>query len=121
VCKTLVTAREAFEAKKLAQKYGVIGKVAGLYRTAGYKIESINVNEDADLNFLAVKRGEKLGVKVFTKSTYVPVEIVEKLKKACEELKSRPILILYGSGPKLKDEIITKAKELGVSIRRVRP
>ena len=117
----MVTAKEAFDAKKLAQKYGVVGKVAGLYRTAGYKIDILDTKEEANVNFIASKRGEKLGVKVFMKSTYVPQDILEKLKSVAEEKGFKPILVLYGAGPKLKDDVISRAKELGISIRRVRP
>ncbi len=117
----MVTAKEAFEAKKLAQKYGIVGKVAGTYRTAGYRIEILETDESAKVNFIASKRGEKLGIKVFLKSSYVPLEVVEELKNAAEEKGFKPILVLYGSGPKLKDDVIEKAKELGVSLKRVRP
>ncbi len=117
----LVTAKEMFDAKKLAQKYGIIGKVAGLYRIAGHKIDITDTNEEAEVNFIASKRNERLGIKVFAKNTYVPVEVIEKLRKAADENKFKPILVLYGTGPKLKDDALNKAKELEVSLKRVRP
>ncbi len=116
----VVTAKEMFDAKKLAQKYGVVGKVAGLYRMAGYKVDVLSADEGADVNFIASKRNEKLGVKVFVKNIYVPLDIVEKLKKAADEKKFKPILVLYGAGPKLKDDVLNKIKELNISIKRVR-
>ncbi|MEB3765683.1 MAG: hypothetical protein GSR77_05925 [Desulfurococcales archaeon] len=117
----MVTAREAFEAKKLASKYGSVGKVAASYRTAGYKIsENIDINPGAKYNFIASKKGEKLVVKVYEKSSNVPVEVLDNLASAAKELGGKPLLVLYGAGPKLTGEIREKAKELGVSIRRLR-
>jgi len=115
----MTTAREAFEAKKLEAKYGVVGKVAGLYRRAGYDVVVETVDEEADYNFIAKKKGEKLIVKVYKKSGKVPVEVVEKLAGAAGE-GVKPILVVYGAGPKLTGELQAKAKELGVSVRRVR-
>ena len=116
----MVTAREAFEAKKLAQKYGVIGKVAGLYRMAGYEVEVKDTSDGAEFNFIARKRRESLIVKVYTKNNHVPLDVVEKLAKAGSEGGYKPILVLYGRGPKVTTELINKAKELNVSLRRVR-
>ncbi|NOZ31102.1 MAG: hypothetical protein GXO68_04040 [Crenarchaeota archaeon] len=116
----MTTAREAFEAKKLAQKYGVVGKVAGRYREAGYKVDVVTTDEEAGYNFTAYKKGEKLAVKVFHKSGQVPVEVVEKLASEAKEQEYKPILVLYGAGPKLSESVLSRAGELGVSIRRVR-
>ena len=116
----MTTAREAFEAKKLAQKYGVIGKVAGRYREAGYKVDVLTTDEEVPYHFTAVKKGEKLAIKVYHKSGGVPVEVVEKLAEKAKEEDYKPILVLYGAGPKLSEPVLTKAGELGVSIRRVR-
>jgi hypothetical protein len=113
----MVTAREAFEARKLAQKYGVIGKVAGSYRTAGYNVKIVSTDDDAPYNFEATKRGEKLLVKVYSKTWPIPPEIIDKLSTAGE---GKKILALYGAGPRVAREVIEKAKESGVSIRRVR-
>jgi predicted RecB family endonuclease len=116
----MTTAKEAFEAKKLAQKYGVIGKVAGRYRESGYKVDVLTTDDEADYNFTAVKKGEKLAIKVYHKSGTVPVEVVEKLAGKSKEEGFKPILILYGAGPKLTEQVSAKAGELSVSIRRVR-
>ena len=117
----MVTAKEAFEAKKLAAKYGVVGKVAGRYRIAGYQIEILDPSEEAIANFIAYKRGEKLIVKVYNKAGYIDTSVIEKLSHEASSRNSKGILILYGAGPKVKGELIEKAKELGISIRRVRP
>ncbi|MCE4624690.1 MAG: hypothetical protein F7C35_02340 [Desulfurococcales archaeon] len=113
----MTTAREAFEAKKLAAKYGVVGKVAARYRTAGYQVVVKTTDEAAPFHFTATRKGEKLLVKVFHRVGQVPVEEVEKLAGAGE---GKKVLVLYGAGPKLSGEVTNKAKEVGVSIRRVR-
>jgi hypothetical protein len=113
----MVTAREAFEAKKLAQKYGVIGKVAGRYRTAGYDVKIVSTEEDAAYNFIATRKGERLLVKVYTKTGAVPLDIIEKLSEAGE---GKKVLALYGAGPRVTKELTNKAKEAGVSVRRFR-
>ncbi len=116
----MVTAKEAFEAKKLIAKYGVVGKVAARYRTAGYQVKVEKSDPESDYNFVAWKKGEKLVVAVYTKSGQVPEEAVEKVANAAKELGGKPILVLYGAGPKTTGSLVEKAKELGVSLRRVR-
>ncbi len=116
----MTTAREAFEAKKLAQKYGVIGKVAGRYVTAGYSVDVVTTDENAPINFTAVKKGERLAVKVFSKSGHVPVDVVSSLAAKAKESGYKPVLVLYGAGPKVTDELLGKIRDEGVSVRRVR-
>lgn len=116
----MTTAREAFEAKKLAEKYGVIGKVAGRYREAGYQVEVVAADEDSAYNFTAERRGERLAVKVAVKPGPVPVEVLEKLAGQAGEHGYKPMLVLYGSGPRLVKATATRAAELKVSVRRAR-
>ncbi|BAN90716.1 hypothetical protein [Aeropyrum camini] len=114
----MATAREAFEAKKLAARYGIVGKVAASYRMAGYEVDVMDGSAEAPAHFKAWRRGESLVVKVYQKSGRVPISVVEELASASGD--SKPVLVLYGSGPKLTSEVLEKARELGVSIRRFR-
>ncbi len=116
----MTTAREAFEAKKLAQKYGVIGKVAGRYVTAGYSVDVVTTDSTAPYHFTAVKKGEKLAVRVYEKSGRVPTSVVLELAEKAKSDGYKPILVLYGSGPKVTDEVVTVARDNNVVIRRVR-
>ena len=116
----MTTSREAFEAKKLAQKYGIIGRVAGRYVTAGYDVDVVTTDSSAPYHFTAVKRGEKLAVRVYEKSGHVPVDIIDLLADKAKTEGYRPVLILYGAGPRITEEIISRARESGVTIRRVR-
>ena len=113
----VTTGREAFEAKLLAMKYGVPGKVAGLYRSAGYQVDMVLSD---DLDFIARRKGEGLGVKVFQKPGQPPEELLDKLSAAAKERGLKPILVLYGAGPRISSELREKAKGLGISVRRVR-
>ena len=116
----MVTAEQAFEAKKLASRYGVPGKVAARYRMAGYEVEMLSNDPKAPLHFRAWKRRESLAVRVYWSSGKVPANVVEELASNAEG-KGRPVLVLYGAGPRVSEELLSKAKELGVSVRRVRP
>ncbi|MCE4613214.1 MAG: hypothetical protein F7C07_05215 [Desulfurococcales archaeon] len=116
----MATEREVFEAKKLEAKYGVIGKAAARYRMAGYNIEVVDDKEEAAANFVATKKGEKLAVKVFYRSGKVPQDAVEKLIEYSGKASARPVLVLYGSGPKITGELLDLIRSNNVSLRRMR-
>ncbi|MCE4610459.1 MAG: restriction endonuclease [Desulfurococcales archaeon] len=117
----MATAREAYEARLLASRYGPIGKVAGNYRVAGFQVKVISSSEDAPLNFIAWKKGgERLGVKVRVKSGPVDRSEIEALKAEAEKNNAKPILVLYGKGPRIARELVEEARRMGVSLKRVR-
>ena len=116
----MATARQLFEAKKLASKYGVVGKVAGRYVTAGFDVKVESTEEGAAYNFTAARKGEKYLVKVYARSGLVPVEVVDKLAEEASKAGARGVLVLYGAGPSLRGEALERAKEKGVTVRRVR-
>ena len=115
----MVTAREAFEAKKLVARYGVVGKVAARYRTAGYQVQVETTDPSASYNFTASKKGEKILVKVYQKTGQVPVSEVEALASAGPAA-AKKVLVLYGRGPRITKQLLDAAREKGVSLRRVR-
>ena len=114
----MVTAREAFEAKKLEARYGVVGKVAARYRIAGYQVQVETTDSSASYNFVATKKGEKILVKVYNKTGQVPVSVVEALAGSGPATKK--VLVLYGRGPKITRQLLDAAREKGVSLRRIR-
>ncbi|MEB3860842.1 MAG: hypothetical protein GSR84_01305 [Desulfurococcales archaeon] len=114
----MTTAREAFEAKALRRKYGVVGSVAARYRTAGYRVEVLG---GGAADFVARRRGEALAVKVYSRSGLVPASVVEELASYASSHGLKPVLALYGGGPRLSEDAAEKARGLGVSVRRVRP
>lgn len=116
----MVTAREKFIAKKLVEKHGVSGKVAGRYIYAGFSV-TFNVKVgDYVFDFIA-KKGEKYCIKVFDGKVTVTEDDVKKAADAANKLGCKPIIILYGSGPRVDERAIDVANELGVVFRRVRP
>lgn len=117
----MATEREAYEAKLLASRYGPVGKVAGNYRVAGFQVKVLNGSEEAPLNFIAWKKGgERLGVKVRVKSGVVDKSEIESLKAEAERNNAKPVLVLYGRGPRISRELVEEARRMGVSLRRVR-
>ncbi len=116
----MATEREVFEAKKLESKYGVVGKVAARYRMAGYAIEVVDEKEGAPVNFIASKKGEKLAVKVVYKSGKVARGLVDKLAEESNKAGARPVLVLYGAGPRVTNELLETIRASGIGLRRVR-
>ena len=113
-------ARIVFEKKKLEERYGVEGRVAGHYVEAGYSVKMKFGTPHGTLSFVAKKHSEVLAVDVIYASTVVGAETVRALAEKAASVKAKPVLVLYGSGPVLSEEAKKSAKELGVSIRRVR-
>ncbi len=113
-------ARIVFLKKKLAEKYGVEGKVAGRYIEAGYSVRMKPRTRHGELSFLAYKGSQKLAVDIIYTKKEVSTEELENLRKKAELLKAKPILVLYGTAPRIKPELREKIEELGISIRRVR-
>lgn len=113
-------ARVAFLKRVFREKYGVRGTVAGLYLEAGYSITFGVRTRAGHVGFIAVKGEERLAVDVVSKKVTIGVEVVKALKEKAEALGAKPVLVLYGAGPKLSPEAVEAAKSLGVSVRRVR-
>ncbi len=117
----MVTAREAFMWKKLREKYGLVGEVAGRYVAAGYSV-CIGVESSGyKIDFIASRSNERLCVKIYTSSSKTSVDDIELFKKTCEKLRAKPVLILYGRKTVLPGDVFEKTRELGVSIKRVKP
>ncbi len=116
----MVTAKAKFISRRLREKYGVVGKVAERYISAGYSV-TFNVKcNDVLFDFIA-KKGEKIGVKIYNGKIKVGLEDIEKISRAAEKLGVKPVIVLYGSGPSVSEEALDKADELNISIKRIRP
>ncbi len=113
-------ARIVFEKRKLEARYGVAGRVAGLYLEAGYSVAMNFPTPNGRLSFVAKKGGETLAVDVVAGSVKVGPDVVESLVSKALSIKARPVLVLYGSGPTLAEEAKAKISEAGVKVRRVR-
>ncbi len=113
-------ARIVFLKKKLAEKYGVEGKVAGRYIEAGYSVRMKPRTRHGELSFIAYKGSQRLAVDVVYLERGVKLEDLENLKKKAELLQAKPVLVLYGSLPRISQELREKIEELGISMKRIR-
>ena len=113
-------ARIVFEKRKLESRYGVAGRVAGLYVEAGYSVTMNFPTPNGPVSFVARKSGETLAVDVVAGAVKVGPDVVENLVSKALSIKAKPVLVLYGSGPVLSEEAKAKASEAGVKVRRVR-
>jgi hypothetical protein len=117
----MTLAEIVFQKKKLEEKYGVEGKVAGFYVEAGYDVRMSFNTSKGTLSFVAKKGSQLLAVDVIVASKVLGKEVIEALAEKAKAIKAKPVLILYGAGPKLSDEAKAAAKELSVEVKRVRP
>lgn len=102
------------------EKYGVVGEVASRYLEAGAHVRINHPTRFGPIHILVYKDGEKYVVEVFNEPREVPISVIENLVQKAKLVKAKPILVLYGNGPKLGDEAYSRCKELGVKIRRIR-
>ncbi len=114
-------ARIIFLQKKLREKYGPEGYVAGLYLEAGYNVTVGFETGKGRVSVKAVKGGETLAIDVLVDKRVYGPEVVQAIAEKAKSIGARPVLVLYGAGPELSKDALEKAKELGVKVRRVRP
>ncbi len=114
-------ARIVFLQKKLREKYGPRGYVAGLYLEAGYHVIVGFPTAKGEVDVRAVKGGESYAIDVLVEKRVYGPEVVASIAEKAKSINARPVLVLYGNGPRLSKEALEKARELGVRVRRVRP
>lgn len=114
----MTSAKRLFLMRKLREKYSVKGRVASRYIAAGF---SVTINPPlTGVDFTATKHGFRYaGIILWEKKTY-NTDVVEKAHSIGEKYRVKPLIILYGSGPRITREAVEKARELGVIIRRIR-
>ncbi len=113
-------AKVEFLKKKLAKRYGIIGRVAGRYVEAGYSVEISHNTKSGVIDVVARKGGSILAITVIHGSVKVSPSHVEGAARRAKHLGAKPVLVLYGRGPKVTQEAVDKAAELGVELKRVR-
>ncbi len=114
----MTTGRQIFTIKKIAKRYGLVGKVAGRYVAAGYNVTVKPPIKGVD--FIASGQGRRYGGFIFSGKTTVTPDKIEEVAKIAKTYGLEPLVVLYGRGAKITAEAIEKAKELDVKIRRVR-
>ncbi len=117
--KALSLAEIRFIQKKLKEKYGNIGVVAGKYVEAGYSVNVKRIKTSKGvIDIVAVKGGEKLAIDVYDKTGIVSPDIIEQVYEKAKQVNAKPVLAIWGRGAKISNEALSKAKELGVKIKR---
>jgi len=104
----------------LASKYGPVGRVAAGYRTAGFQVKILDKTGEEPVSFIAWKRGARFAVRVVIKSGSVSTNIVKALVEEAKNNDAKPVLVLYGRGPKMEKNALEEARSQGVKIRRFR-
>lgn len=108
-----------FLQRKLKEKYGEVGVVAGKYLEAGFSVNVRTIKTPKGvIDIVAIKGREKLAIDVYIKSGKLPLNIVEEVYEKAKHIDAKPVLALWGRGVELDEDIIKKANELGVKIRR---
>jgi len=107
--------------KRLIRKYGVVGAVAGRYVEAGLHVQVMHPTRYGPAHIIATGGGQRLVVEVVEGVSSVGPEVVETLYDKATLLRAKPVLVLYGIGPKLSNEARALAHKLGIKVRRLRP
>lgn len=104
----------------LSKKYGIKGKAAGVYIEAGYNVNIDFPTQKGIVHIYAIKGSDRVVAEVLWESKKVSIDVIESLIEKAKLLNARPVLIIYGEGPILTEEIKSKIKELGITIKRIR-
>ncbi len=104
----------------LREKYGIVGEVASRYLEAGARVRLFHPTRYGPIHVLVYKDNSRYVIEVFSEPKEVPKEVVEKLIEKAKLVKAKPILILYGDGPKMSDDLYKFCIENRVKIRRIR-
>ncbi len=113
-------AKIRFVQKALMEKYGSIGIVASRYLEAGFSVRVNHPTRLGPVHIIASGNGMRLAIEVFSEPRDVPRDVVEKLIEKAKLVRAKPILVLYGNGPKLSDELYRFCREHGIKVRRIR-
>ena len=117
----MTLAKIRFLQRKLTEKYGEIGVVASRYVEAGLHVQLMHPTRYGPAHIIATGHGQRIVVEVVKDPGLVPAEVVKNLSEKARLLRARPILVLYGHGPKLNDEVRGLIAELGVKVKQVLP
>ena len=113
-------ARIRFIQKSLIEKYGILGHVASRYLEAGLSVRVLHPTRYGPIHIVVNGNNTRLAIEVFAESREVPREVVERIVEKAKLIKAKPVLILYGDGPKLTDEVFDLCRKYGVKVRRIR-
>jgi len=112
----MTTYKQGFIVNKLLEKGGVVNKVATAYVKAGFNIRLKPDLPSVDL--IAIRGSEKYCIKVLHEKKTYDENALKDFLSSCREAGYTPVVVLYGSGPKIAQDFLDKNKN--VKIRRFR-
>jgi len=116
------TARAKYLMKVFERKYGVVGKVGGMYLAAGLSVEFMHPTKHGPVHVVAKGVGGKvLAIEVVEDPSKETIEGVKTFIERAKSIRAKPILILYTSNAKLPTEVYKFCVENGVKVRIIRP
>lgn len=107
-----------FLQRRLEEKYAEIGKVAGKYIEAGFTVNIRRTKTPKGVIDIVAKKNEIYAIDVYKKTGSVPTSVVEEIAEKAKTIGAKPVLALWGRGPKVTEEVLKRADELGVKIKR---
>ena len=113
-------AKIRFIQKSLIEKYGILGNVASRYLEAGLNVRILHPTRHGPIHIVVNGNNIRLAIEVFAESREVPKEVIERIVEKAKLIKAKPVLILYGDGPKLTNEAFELCRKYGVKVRRIR-
>ncbi len=116
----MALSRIVFMSKKLREKFGVEGIVASRYLEAGYSVRIGFNTPRGRLSIIAKKEGKVLAIDVVHEKRLVTSNDIVEISEKAKSINAKPILVIYGRGPKVSNEAKEKAKELGVEIKFIK-
>jgi len=118
----MTTTRARYLMKVFERKYGVVGKVGGMYLAAGLSVEFMHPTKHGPVHVVAKGVGGKiLAIKVVEDPSKETIEGVKTFIEKAKSIRAKPILILYTSNAKLPEETYKFCLENDVKVRIVRP
>lgn len=117
----MTTARMVYVAKRLAEKHGPIGRVAGRYIKAGLRVELMHPTRYGPAHVVCRGNGMTLVIEVVQRQQDATLETVKLLLEKAKLLRAKPMLVLYGEGLRLTEEGLRFCRENGIKVKMVRP
>jgi hypothetical protein len=113
----VATARQRYTASRLAEKYGVVGRVASRYIYAGYSVRLLHPTRHGSVHIIAKKYGSVLAIDVVTDNP--SVDVAKSLLEKSKLLRARPVLVLYGNKLPAPQELVSFCEENNIKLKRV--
>ena len=103
------------------RRYGVVGRVGGMYLAAGFSVEFMHPTKYGPIHVVAKGRGRVFAIEVVEDPSKETIEDVKTFVEKAKSVRAKPILILYATNAKLPTEVYKFCIENGVKVRIIRP